>query len=568
MFRNDLWLADPNQGKLYEIVNGSDGGIISEDLDKNISSVMVSQDMVNVYVTSLSTNKLTQVRGGIKINSIEVGNIPYAMCEDGNGNIWVVNYGDNTVSKIRNMNVVKTIPVPAGPRDIVADSRNNVYVACYLSDKVAHIVNDVVVDEIECKIAPRALTCDIYDNIWVANYSSVSVTKITASKKDLDIPLKDVARAPVDIVTDSNGTIYVANYLGNDVVMIKSTSNSIDIQNIPVPLAPTSLAVDADDTIFVTSETEGTVTPIRDGVAGTPVTIGVTNPIGFRDFTGCATYNVYHDSIASGSKGPWSIANMDNEIQTLLGNLKSGTVNTSADLVSYNSVSFPTVEDALNSLLNVTPICNDFKIVADTFEVGTNVTSLQISWSFNKPMTSAEIRKGSTTLVDLNDGSGSIPQVASNKLITGFTLDTGTTLQLRATDENNVTVQKQANVYFEKKFLYGVLPDTILNTPTPIVGQVQLDTLTKSPVLKLNDVYGLHFKMSCGLNGDKVPCIAVPVDWNIKMEQIAFLNGYSSDWYEIPQVSYDNGTVVIKYKVFVYDLPLAGDIIGTIVKLL
>ena len=565
MFRNDLWLADPNSGQLYKWENGS-ATIISDKLDKNISCVMVSQDMVSTYVASVSTNRVSHIRGGILLNNaIEVGAIPTSMCEDGNGNIWVANYGDNTVSKITNDKVVKTISVPAGPRDIVADSRNNVYVSCYLSDKLVHIVNDVVVEEIATLLSPRAITCDIYDNIWVVNYVSGVLSKYTNAHKILDLDLKTALGnpnpGPVDIVTTSTGIVYVANYFG-EVVQIKISESGVPTYTtIPVPAMPTALAVDAEDTVYVTSESTGMVTVIKNGAAGASFYV-CDNPIGFGDFTGCATYNIYHDTIHAGATGPWSISNMDSEIQQLLGKIKTGTVDTSADLVTYHSTSFPTVESALDKLLNVTPIIDSFTVTSDLYEVGSQVTNLQVNWSFNKPMTSAEIRLGATTIADLSDGSGDpIPQVGS-KIISGFTINTQSVLQLRATDENNIVVTKTANLYFENKFLFGAVADTVTYP-----SQANLDALTKSPVVK--DPYGLHFQMDCGFNGDKIPCIAVPASWGIQVEQLAFLNGYSNDWTEFNNIVYTNASGGnVTYKVFLYDTPLAGKVVGTIVKLI
>ena len=566
MFRNDLWLADPNSGQLYKVENGS-ATIISDKLDKNISCVMVSQDMVSTYVASISTNRVSHIRGGQLLNNtIEVGAVPTSMCEDGNGNIWVANYGDSSVSKIVNDREVKRIPVPAGPRDIVADSRNNVYVSCYLSNKLAHIVNDVVVEEIPTMLAPRAITCDIYDNIWVVNYVSGTLSKFTNARKifdlDLKVALNNPNPGPVDIVTTSKGIIYVANYFGEVVqIKISETTGTPVYTTIPVPPMPTALAVDAEDTIYVTSESTGVVTLIHGDTPGVSFYV-CDNPIGFGDFTGCATYNIYHDNIAPGSNGPWSISNMDMEIQQLLGKVKTGSVETSADLVSYHSVSFPTVEAALDQLLNVKPVIEEFSVTTNIFEVGSSVTSLQVNWAFNKPMTSAEIRMGAMPIADLSDNPGDpIPQVGS-KIINGFTINSQTVLQIRVTDENGDSASKTTNLYFENKFLFGAISET-----ETYPSQNILDLLSKSPVVK--DPYGLYFQMDCGMTGDKCPWIAVPSSWAIKDEQLTFLNGYSTDWTVYDNIVYTNnsgGTVT--FKVFMYNTPLVGKVIGTIVKVI
>ena len=215
MFPSDLWVTDPNAGRLYKVEN--DMVSMSIQTPKNPRSVLVSQDMIYVYTVNWDENTVSQYRQGVLVRDIKVGNIPYAICEDGNGYIYVTNYGDNTVSKISNGMVIETINVNNGPRGIIADSRNKIFVACYLDDCVVEIVNNTVVNRIRTGYAPKALTCDVYDNVWVTNYGSNSVSKITNGAKILDVELSDYGRGPSAIVSNSAGILYVANYLGNNV---------------------------------------------------------------------------------------------------------------------------------------------------------------------------------------------------------------------------------------------------------------------------------------------------------------------------------------------------------------
>ena len=101
MFPSDLWIGDPNTKKLYKVENDI-VNLISSSLEPRISSILVSQDMMCVYVANLSDGTVTKFRNGILVNSIKVGSLPSGMCEDGSGNIYVSNYGDNTVTKITN----------------------------------------------------------------------------------------------------------------------------------------------------------------------------------------------------------------------------------------------------------------------------------------------------------------------------------------------------------------------------------------------------------------------------------------------------------------------------------
>ena len=87
MFPSDLWVTDPNAGKLFKVEN--DMVTMSIQTPKNPRSVLVSQDMLYVYTVNWDENTVSQYRQGTLVRDIKVGNIPYAICEDGNGYIYV-----------------------------------------------------------------------------------------------------------------------------------------------------------------------------------------------------------------------------------------------------------------------------------------------------------------------------------------------------------------------------------------------------------------------------------------------------------------------------------------------
>lgn len=525
-FPNDAWISDPVNGQLYKVTNGMVD--IPKTTREGANSVLVSQREGWVFETR-SDGYVNVVKNGIWQAEIEVGALPVAMCEDSSGTLYVANYADNTVSKITNPTStpqgaagynVKTFAVPSGPRDLVCDSRNRVFVACYNVNKVAMIANDTVVDSIEVGLAPRAITCDIGDNIWVANYGSGTISKISKSVKVLDIPLGTLNRGAVAIVTDSTGVIYTANYLGNDVSMIKmnDSTQTYSVTNIPVDLGPIAIGVDRENTVMVLSESTGTLTYIKEGIVTDSIFINL-NAIGFGDFTGCATYNVVQNVGATSSSPmpPYGMSHMDGEIQNLLNMVKNGEVSTSADKVSYTNIAYPTVQDALDKMLNVDPVVEDFEIVDNynnMYEYGSVVSALDIKWKFSKPMVSAEVRAGSVTLATLGNGTDPV-DMEGDTTITGFnlTINKDTTLAIIAYDENNTqaAIRVMGKLYVAHKIVYGGATYAV---PTNEI----LQALSKSSLH--TDPYGLYFKVNCGNTGNKVPFIAVPKAWNIAADQI------------------------------------------------
>ena len=559
MFPNDIWVADPNVGQLYRVEN--DKVAYATVAPLKTSAILVSQDMIHVYTAHLEANKVTRYRGGVRVLDIPVGRMPYGMCEDGNGNIWVTNYGDNTVSKIVDGVVTKTIPVHRGPRGIVADSRNKVYVCSYLGNVIDIITNDVLVESITVKTAPRAITCDLYDNIWVANYGSNTVAKIKNSQLVMNFNLANISKGPCAIVSDSKGIVYVANFLGNDITVIEGTRVS---KNIAVGAAPTAIAVTADDTVYVTSEIEGTIVKIANGARITDIDV-CTNPTAFGDFTGAATHNIYHAPSTPGlivPTGGWTMSQMSNEVQQLLGKIKTNAVDTASNLVSYStSRDCPTVKDALDKIYKASPIINKFEVSNDTFEHGETVSSIQIHWNFNKPMSQATLKIGSTLIADLRRSLGDVIPSAGTSIITGLTITKPTVLLLEITDEQGITTNASVQIKFKHRLLYGTVNDDLV-----FVSQETLEKLSKSQVS--DGPYGKYFRFDCGNAGNKIPIIAVPSSWGIDASRIAFINGYATEWRKVV-VSYTNavgGTA--DYDVFVFSTSLAGEYLATIVDVL
>ena len=604
MFPNDLWITDPNQKKLFKLVNDSitltiATGDPNDPTDqKSARSVLVSQDMVNVYTVNWDSNTVSQFTNGVHARDILVGNAPYGICEDPNGIIYVTNYLDNTVSKIYRGNVIDTINVHEGPRGIVSDSRGRIYVACYLSctgDKaddgsfVDEIVNSIVTNSITVGLAPIAVTCDGKDSVWVANYASNTVSKIRNSEKVLDVNISNGVgdlKGPTALVCNSSGVLYVANYLGNTVSVIKDDAYVEDIQ---VSDAPTAIDVNTDDFVYVLSELESVadkITKETHNVIQIPI---CDNPSGFGDFTGCATYNCFHGGGASSSSvvpvGGWVLTDMSLDIQQAINAVTidtDGVLRMDADHCYYPSYAtksslYPTVKDALDHLLNIAPEIKEFSIGQTVFETGATfggLSPVQVQWAFNKPMVSADIMFGGAVIGSLADplNPKAVIDQAGTKVVTTSPVSTNGTITLVATDEAGATVSATIAIEFRDKIRFGTMP-----FGAALPGQSTISTFhTVNKVSAadwgfplVSDIYDRYIKFECGAGG--VPTIAIPLSQALKdpETQIQAIAGAVTGWADMGTVTYTNGSGgAVNYKIYQLDDEYYGDLYFCIRNLL
>lgn len=128
----------------------------------------------------------------------------------------------------------------------------------------------------------------------------------------------------------------------------------------------------------------------------------------------------------------------------------AGVAGTLADVtavdVAYDNPSYPTVDAALDHLLYVPLVVSSFVNNVGTVEVGAEVTSVTLSWAYNKDVVSQGI-------------SGYAPSL--NPAVRSFTVTTpitaSTTFTLTASDgRTNVAVT--SSVLFRQKRYWGVSP--------------------------------------------------------------------------------------------------------------
>lgn len=356
MFPDDVYIVDPFKNNLYKISDSVESKV--GNTENGPRSVLVMQDQVHVLTANSCDNSVSVFRNGVREKDIEVGKMPWAICEDLNGSIYVACYGDSSVQKINaaNWTVEATIQVSKGPRGIVADMDGNIWVACYLTNKLNKIVNTKVVQSVDTANNPCGITCDPMNNIWVTSYSSNIVSKITNGKKILDV---ETGQGPIDVVSTSEGTIYVIGYLDDSITMIENTGKGdlygLEKSTFGTVNGPCSIGVDSQDNIYVTSELGTTVKKYK-GKTEQAEFNPCGNPTGYGDMTGCATRNVINQKskaygVYTAPPDGWQMTDLSVTIQKLLQMVQDSNVNTSADLVSYdNQDSITNVEGALDSL--------------------------------------------------------------------------------------------------------------------------------------------------------------------------------------------------------------------------
>ena len=313
MFPDTLYIASPNEGKLYTVENNKVVGSIYTV--KQVCSLLVAQNMADVYTVNRDSNSITRINNDEVIGDIPVGNTPFAICEDPNGVIYVTNYSDNTVTLIENNQpYAYPINVDAGPKGIVSDSNGTIYVACYLSNTVVKIVNRTVVDRIQVPFNPEGITCDIQNNIWVTCSGSNCVVKITKGRKALTSP---TGKRPVAVVVDTKMNVFVANYEDDTVTMLASENSYVEPTTIAVGDGPSAIAIDSKNMVYVLStlSTEE-VNVINPKSAMVVDRFHVCDSqSAFGDFTGCAAYNVFNPANSAVDKGV--IANMTNILTSI-----------------------------------------------------------------------------------------------------------------------------------------------------------------------------------------------------------------------------------------------------------
>lgn len=210
----------------------------------------------------------------------------------------------------------------------------------------------------------------------------------------------------------------------------------------------------------------------------------------------------------------------------------------------------------LRERTNVTPLIHRFNIVNDSYEVGSTITAIEVSWEANKVMKNGYISIDGNQVADIKDylGMDFIPSSGSI-LVPNIKIYENKTIMLELVDDLDTSVSATAELKFKHRVMYGSIPYG--NS----IDQNQLDRLLKTT--PLDSPYGVNLKIHCGNYGDLVPVIAIPHEWGIADYQLMINNG---KWIH-QSLEYTNHTgYKSPYDIYVLDKPLVGIVIITVLK--
>lgn len=161
---------------------------------------------------------------------------------------------------------------------------------------------------------------------------------------------------------------------------------------------------------------------------------------------------------------------------------------TDAAEVSYSGA-YATVQEALDALLYIAPVITSFSNDRGTLEIGTTVTSVTLTWSFNKAITSQSI----------NQGVGALDPALRTMTLTGLTLSANRTWSLSASD-GTTTVSGSTSVSFSHKRYWGASAKT---------------SLTNDDILALSSEFASSFgkTVTYDCSGGKYPYLVYPAAW-------------------------------------------------------
>jgi hypothetical protein len=185
-----------------------------------------------------------------------------------------------------------------------------------------------------------------------------------------------------------------------------------------------------------------------------------------------------------------------------------------AGAVTYHSVTYPTVQAALDALLYVAPKINSFTNTGGSVEKGASVASVTLNWSFNKTMTSVTI-----------NGVAVDPTLASQTITGPFTTNQSWTMV--AGDGVNSTTSTTSLNFLGKRYW----------------GASALTSLDNAAVLGLGaSELASNFNKSITYNcaGGKYPYFAYPASFGSPASVIC--NGLSFSDFSVTTLSVTNAS--------------------------
>lgn len=500
-YLNDLWYADPNNNKLYTLIN--DVVNYANTTSSRPSGVCVDINKCDIWVTNSLYNTVTRYTNGVKVIDIPVGNTPMGICQGAEGIVYVTNYSDNTITKIEGNSVVKTITVGSGPRGICVTKDGTIWVANYLSSTVSKIINDIRILDIAVSSYPIGICADQYNSIYTANSVAGTVSKIIGSSKVLDIT---VGKVPSGICCDKSNNIWVSNY--NSSSVSKITDDAV-VATIDVGAGPFGISTVSDGSIYVFNYLGNSISKISSAGKLISNISTCNNPTAFGDFSGYQAYFmlVVNGSTSSGTK--ISFSDLDDDLQTLIKNGFSGT-SIADTMVTHDDTTYSTVNKALNKLLYTYPMITSFSNSIAVAELGSVITSIKFTWALNKDVTLQ-------TITDLGTIDASLRTL--NADYTNNQINTDKSWTLNVTDSSGTMVSAISSLVFLNKIYWGSSSLATINTSTQILALPSEDFYKD---------YNLSTTIDC--TGGKYIYFAVPSTFGLDASKFIVDGLTNNDW--------------------------------------
>lgn len=195
-----------------------------------------------------------------------------------------------------------------------------------------------------------------------------------------------------------------------------------------------------------------------------------------------------------------------------------------SNFIEYDNGEFKTVKEALDSLLYVKPAINSFT-GGGTYEIGTTISTVNLTWSINKKINRQILKRGSTEVSQINSEIRSY--------IDNININSNTTYTLSISDGKN-SASKTTSILFKQKRYWGASSK---------------ETLDNADVLKLSQELTDNRKQSRSFNcsGGKYFWLVIPEQMcsgitfkvgglafsamEISKMQLTNASGYTSSYY-------------------------------------
>lgn len=264
---------------------------------------------------------------------------------------------------------------------------------------------------------------------------------------------------------------------------------------------------------------------------------------------------------------------LSNELSHLYQLINS--INTKYDILTNKLEELQNEIRIVKERTNIYPYIYEFKILNDSYESGSTVNAIEVSWQCNKVMKNGYIsiddhpdsnnNKGVNhpliQIADIKDylGMDFIPSSGSI-LVPNIKIYEQKTVVLELIDDQDIPVSSSAEIKFLNRLMYGLIP---YNTE---INKTVLDRLVKSPLVE--NPYGMNLKIGNidskdYYNAASIPVIAFPHSWGIADYQLALYNT-NGKWIH-NTIEYTNHTgYKTPYDVYRLDKPISGIVIVSI----